>query len=91
MDKEIQSPKNSKWQDYLSGVAVVFYILYRWGLKDPQIIKDMGVGYSLFTMVWVMVMFLAAGFSSWRVVVLVLDYAPKILKVINLIKKSDGD
>lgn len=79
-------PKFTIYQKVSLGIAAAFYTVYKVWLKDPEIIKNLGVIYPYVIMVWTLIMLFSAGMSGWAL----LDYI-KTPKNIFKSKKPDDD
>jgi hypothetical protein len=90
MEKNNNKPNTlfSSVQNVLASIAVPFYLIYRFYLSDPKIIKDLGSVYPWFVMVWVIVMLTSAGVSGTKVIQYAVKYLPLVAKAINIFKKD---
>lgn len=87
MDNATPKPY-SRWQNVLAGIACAFYVIYKFELSDPKVIKDLGISYPWVIMIWVIIMIFSAGFSGVSLFLYVTKYAPIVMKTIALVKKG---
>ncbi len=88
MEKKIPESNNfSTFQKVLCGIAIAFYTIYKFWLKDPDIKKDLGVAYPWIVMIWVIVMLFTAGLSGWQVIA----YFPNPRNLIKKNKDKDNE
>jgi len=80
--------KFSAVQNILAGIACSFYLIYKYYLSEPSVIKDFGSWYPWFLQVWLFIMVFSAGLSGPKLWSYVIKYLPIVAKAVSSFKKS---